>query len=95
MTTVYSRRERHLFRLISQGASPKAIAAEFEISFNTAHTHIRNLCRKAGVSGDRELIIYAMQQPGCMQTGAECRVGLHPPGVVDGCPHCIAIPKAA
>jgi predicted ArsR family transcriptional regulator len=81
--------------MLCQGESPKDIAAKLEISVNTAHTHVRNLASKAGVVGDRQLILYSMQQPQAMRPGRFCRPGLHAPLPECTCPYCLAMLVAA
>jgi len=91
----FSRRQRLILSMLCQGLSAKEIAASLEIAVGTAHTHIRNLYEKAGVAGDRQLILYVMQQPHAMRPGRECHRGLHPVGRDCTCPHCLAMLLAA
>jgi len=90
----FSRRDRHILRMLCQGNDAKEIADELEICLGTTHTHIRSLYRKAGLVCDRHLIVYAMQQPDALQPGTECHPGLHQVGA-DSCPYCQAMSKAA
>ena len=95
-TVRFSRRQRLILSLLCQGQSPKEIAATLEIADGTANTHIRRLYAIAGVNGDRQLILYAMQQPQSMRKDRECRRGLHAPaGSECACPYCLAMLIAA
>ena len=91
----FSRGQRLILSMLCRGLSPKEIAAALGIAEGTAHTHIRNLYGKAGVSGDRQLILYVMQQPHAMHPGRECHRGLHSSAPGCSCPHCLAMLLAA
>jgi len=91
----FSRDDRLILALLCRGLSNKQIADEVEIAPKTAAKRIRRLFRKAGVTNDRELIVFTMQQPQALSRGRDCRRGLHPPGYVDTCPYCRAIALVA
>jgi DNA-binding NarL/FixJ family response regulator len=89
LTVRFTRRERLILRLLCEGFGPKEIADELEISPNTAHTHLRSLCSHAGVTGDRQLIIYVWQHPQATSPGACCPRGIHRVHCgVASCPYC-------
>ncbi len=52
----FSRREREVLQLITDGLNSQEIAARLFISYNTVCTHRKNLLRKAGVRGSVALL---------------------------------------
>jgi pimeloyl-ACP methyl ester carboxylesterase/DNA-binding CsgD family transcriptional regulator len=52
-------REREVLRLLAQGRSARAVAAELSISLSTAQRHIANLYTKIGARGRVEAAAYA------------------------------------
>jgi DNA-binding CsgD family transcriptional regulator len=97
MTVRFSRHDRIILRMLIRGLSPNQVAAELEITESTANHHVRNVCKKAGVTGFHQLIIYVMQQPFCLRRNGTRRLspptnkGLRPPGYVDDSPYCRAL----
>lgn len=51
-------REREVLRLLAEGKSYKMIAAQFELSYHTVNTHIKNIYEKLHVQSLGEAIAY-------------------------------------
>lgn len=56
-----TRREREVFKLLTDGRSAKEIAARLVLSVKTVDVHKTNLMRKLGVHDRTELMKYALQ----------------------------------
>jgi DNA-binding NarL/FixJ family response regulator len=57
-------REREVFQLAAVGCGNPEIADRLSISVRTAETHRANLLRKLGLSGQTELVRYALRRGG-------------------------------
>lgn len=49
-------REHELIEHLVLGATARELATQFDVSFHTVRTHIRNIYRKLGVSNRLELL---------------------------------------
>ncbi|MCB1384977.1 MAG: response regulator transcription factor [Nitratireductor sp.] len=56
-----TRSERRVLSEIAQGRSSTEIAAGFNVSVRTIHSHRQNICRKLGISGINSLIRFAAE----------------------------------
>jgi DNA-binding NarL/FixJ family response regulator len=54
--------EKHVLRLVAQGATSKEIAADLDRSSHTIDAHIRTICRKLGCSGRRQAVAFAIRE---------------------------------
>jgi len=50
-------RQFYITKLICDGLDNNQLAKKCHISYNTAKTHVRNICRKVSVRGRAELIL--------------------------------------
>lgn len=57
----FTKAEKAIIKLLSEGFSSKDISSELHITFNTANTHRRNLLKKAQVRNTNELVTYAYE----------------------------------
>ncbi|MFD2473556.1 response regulator transcription factor [Amycolatopsis silviterrae] len=57
-----SPREREVLRLVAQGMTNQAIAAELSISERTARTHVSNILLKIGVSTRTQAALWAIRE---------------------------------
>jgi DNA-binding CsgD family transcriptional regulator len=53
----YSDRQMKIIQLIFQKLNNVGVAKEAKITYNTAKTHVRNICRKANAHSRAELIL--------------------------------------
>lgn len=91
-----SARECDVLRLLVHGRSPTEIARECHLTEKTARQYLRLLCQGVGVKGMRQLVIWAIQNPGTT-AGRPARAGLHPSNCQCGSAACLgeALLKAA
>ena len=54
-------REREILNLMSQSKSIKEIAANFDVSFSTVHTHLRRVRKKLNLTSSDSLYAYAIR----------------------------------
>lgn len=85
---IFTIRQRYLLRRLCQGADTKEIADELEINVGTVNAHIRHMCEMAGVSGDRQLVVFAWQQPSSVLRDGLCKRGLHVAAASCHCDNC-------
>jgi len=88
------RREREILEMMCLGSATKEIAYSLEIRVETVNSHIAAICRKARVSRT-ELVIWALQNPGCHVRGGKCVAGLHPPQCPCDSPYCSGMRRRA
>ena len=53
----YSGRQMQIINLICQNLNNVGVAKEAKITYNTAKTHVRNICRKANAHSRASLIL--------------------------------------
>jgi DNA-binding CsgD family transcriptional regulator len=82
------RKQRDVAILFSCGHDFKLIASKLEIGISTVYTRIKDMCVLVEVSGPFELLIWILQNPGCLWPGAVCKGGLHPQSCPCGSPYC-------
>jgi DNA-binding CsgD family transcriptional regulator len=66
--------ERHVLRLLVQGASEKEAAASLRVSYHTIHAHVKQIYRHLGVRSRGELIVLCLSPPSMHAAVREGRV---------------------
>jgi DNA-binding CsgD family transcriptional regulator len=85
----FDRKGREMAALLYAGTDPKVIADALEIAVSTVYGRIADMCEQAHVAGERQLLIWILQHPECMQRGRVCAAGLHEVPCSCGSPHCV------
>ena len=57
----FTDRQIQIVKSVCDGLENMQIAKKFGIKYNTARTHVRNICRKVTVRGRAELILRLIQ----------------------------------
>jgi DNA-binding CsgD family transcriptional regulator len=91
---IFKRLEREILELLCLGWSAKHIAYELEMSIATINFHLHRMAEKAAVTR-LQLVIYALQNPACLERDGECEPGLHPPACPCNSPFCRGRRRAA
>jgi DNA-binding CsgD family transcriptional regulator len=60
MTDILTKREKEVLKSLAQGLTQKEVGALLNISFNTVHTHIKNLCTKLEKNSTAGLVAFAV-----------------------------------
>jgi pSer/pThr/pTyr-binding forkhead associated (FHA) protein len=63
--------QRHVLRLLVQGASEKEAAATLNLSYHTIHAHVKQIYRQLEVRSRGELIILCLAPPGTTAATAD------------------------
>jgi DNA-binding CsgD family transcriptional regulator len=63
--------QRHVLRLLVQGASEKEAAASLRLSYHTIHAHVKQIYRELGVRSRGELIAHCLSSPSMTSAAAD------------------------
>jgi DNA-binding CsgD family transcriptional regulator len=72
-------RERSILRLVRAGHSVKQMAKELDLSTNTLHQYVVQICRTLGLTTRNELQAWAEQHPDCLLPGHPVERRFHRP----------------